>query len=516
MGIGAWLALLLYIPLIVWILVGLQGVLTLPGVAGVIVSIGMAVDANVIIFSRIKDEVALGKTIRVAVSSGFKKAVGTVLDAQLTTLIAAIVLFQLGTGPVRGFALMLIIGILVSLFTAMTMTNIYIHAFADSKFLVKTGLFGVKEGGGEQRTMLPKFFHFVKPRKIFYLVSIAVIVLGFSLGIGADRFNFGIDFTGGTMMQIELGKTVPTQDVRATLEGQNIENLEIVTFGDDNTGVIIRTTQAITSTEREEIMAAFEKDYGVSADALETFEQFGPSVGRMLTNNAILAVLISIGLMLVYIIIRFRFKLALAAIIATFHDAIVLIALYGIFSFTINNPFIAAILTVVGYSTNDTIVIFDRIRENLGVMRRQPLDEIVDKSVNKTLVRSIMTSLTTIVAIIPLVILGGDVVRQFTLPLILGIIVGTLSSIFTASTVFYDLSKGTHRVGTGKYQGAVKLSDADRIKLGAKIPEDEAADEEENTSAEGDEKPKHNSSGAKGKRKKSKSQRRPGGNGAVV
>jgi SecD/SecF fusion protein len=144
MGIGAWLALLLYIPLIVWILVGLQGVLTLPGVAGVIVSIGMAVDANVIIFSRIKDEVALGKTIRVAVSSGFRKAVGTVLDAQLTTLIAAIVLFQLGTGPMRGFALRLIIGILVSLFTAMTMTNIYIHAFADSKFLVKTGLFGVK------------------------------------------------------------------------------------------------------------------------------------------------------------------------------------------------------------------------------------------------------------------------------------------------------------------------------------------------------------------------------------
>jgi len=521
MGIGAWLALLLYIPLIVWILVGLGGVLTLPGVAGVIVSIGMAVDANVIIFSRIKDEVAEGKTIRVAVSSGFRKAVGTVLDAQLTTLIAAIVLYQLGTGPVRGFALMLIIGILVSLFTAMTMTNIYVRAFAESPFLLKTGLFGVKEGGGEQRTMLPKFFAFVRPRKIFYLVSVAVIVIGLSLGIGADRFNFGIDFTGGTMMQIELGKPVTTQEVRATLDGQNIRDAEIVSFGETNTGVIIRTTQAITSTERENIMNAFKEQYGVGADALQTFEQFGPSVGRMLTNNAILAVLISIGLMLVYIVIRFRFKLALAAIITTFHDAIVLIALYGIFSFTINNPFIAAILTVVGYSTNDTIVIFDRIRENLGVMRRQPLDEIVDRSVNKTLVRSIMTSLTTVIAILPLVILGGDVIRQFTVPLILGIVVGTLSSIFTSSPLFYDLARGSHRVGSGKYQGASKLSDAERVKLGAKFTgeeeiDDEVSDIEDYTGDDVGDKPKQKSTGAKGKRKKSKSQRRPGGNGAVV
>ena len=515
MGIGAWLALLLYIPLIIWILVGLGGVLTLPGIAGVIVSIGMAVDANVIIFSRIKDEVADGKTIRVAVSSGFRKAVGTVLDAQLTTLIAAVVLYQLGTGPVRGFALMLIIGILVSLFTAMAITNIYLRTFAEIPYLIKSGLFGVKEGGGEQRTMLPKFFHFIKSRKIFYIVSVVIIVIGLSLGFGRG-FNLGIDFTGGTMLQIEFGKTVAMEDVRSTLARNNINNAEIVTFGDNNTGVIIKTTQAITSAQREEIMSSFGEEFGIEESALETFEQFGPSVGQMLTNNAIRAVLISIGLMLVYIIVRFRFKLALSAIITTFHDIIVLIALYGIFHFTINNPFIAAILTVIGYSANDTIVIFDRIRENLGKMRRQPLDEIVDMSVNKTLVRSIMTSLTTVVAIMPLLIFGGEVIRQFTIPLILGIIVGTLSSIFVSSPLFYDLAKGTHRIGTGKYQGAVKLSDADRLKLGARLSDDENGSEEEGAEDNGDQKPMRNSSGAKGKRKKSKSKRKPGGNGAVV
>ena len=516
MGLGAWLALLLYIPLIIWILVGLGGVLTLPGVAGIIVSIGMAVDANVIIFSRIKDEVAEGKTLRVAVSSGFRKAVGTVLDAQLTTLIAAIVLYQLGTGPVRGFALMLVIGILVSLFTAMAITNIYIRTFAESPLLVNTGLFGVREGKGAQRTMLPKQFKFVANRRVFYIISVAIIVIGLGLGFGRG-FNLGIDFTGGTMLQVEMGKTVSHEEVQDVLALNNINDAEIVNIGENNTGVMIKTTQAVTSQQREDVMTSFGEKFGVGEDALQTFEQFGPSVGKMLTNNAIKAVLISIALMLVYIIIRFRFKLALAAIITTFHDAIVLVALYGIFSFTINNPFIAAILTVIGYSTNDTIVIFDRIRENLGKMRRQPLDEIVDVSINKTLVRSIMTSLTTVVAILPLMFFGGDVIRQFTVPLILGIIVGTLSSIFVSSPLFYDIAKGSHRLGTGKYQGASKLSDAEREKLGATIIDDEDTVEgSESTDDNGEKSPNSNSSGAKGKKKKSKSQRNSNGNGAVV
>ena len=518
MGLGASLALLLYIPLIPWILIGLGGVLTLPGIAGVILSIGMAVDANVIIFSRIKDEVADGKTIRVAVSTGFRKAIGTILDAQITTLIAGCVLYQLGTGPVRGFALTLIIGILVSLFTAMAITNIFVRVFAESPFLVKHGLLGMREGGGVQMTRLSRFFHFVRNRKIFYIVSVVILVVGIGLGVGRG-FNMGIDFTGGTMLQIELGKTVTTEEVRSTLAKNDISGADIVSFGSEHTGVIVKTTKAITSSERDAIMANFEADYGEAVD-LQTFEQFGPSVGRMLTDNAIRAVLIAIALMLVYIVIRFRLRLGIAAIITTFHDIFIMVAMYGLFHLTINNPFIAAILTVIGYSINDTIVIFDRIRENLGGMRRQPLEDIIDVSVNQTLVRSIMTSLTTIVAIIPLLYFGGETIRQFAVPLVIGIATGTLSSIFTASPVFYDIAKGSHRVGTGKYKGAEKSSDKEASKYGVKAPGEKGKAEEltgEDVIDETAPLPV-GSAGAKGKKKKSKSQRKQGGrdDGAVV
>jgi len=514
MGVGASFALMLYIPLIPWIIVGMGGVLTLPGVAGVILSIGMAVDANVIMFSRIKDEVVEGKSIRVAVGTGYRKAIGTILDAQITTLIAAVVLYQLGTGPVRGFAMTLIIGILVSLFTAMVVTNIYIRTFAESSFIIRHGLFGIKEGGGAQFTRLSRFFYFIKNRKFFYIVTVAIIVIGLGLGIGRG-FNLGIDFTGGTMMQIEFGKTVTTEDVRGTLAAHEITGAELISFGDGNTGVIVKTTQPITSNQREEIMADFQAQFGVGPDALLTFEQFGPSVGRMLTNNAIIAVLVSIGLMLVYIIIRFRFRLGLATIICVFHDAVIMVAMYGMFHMTINNPFIAAILTVIGYSTNDTIVIFDRIRENLKGMRKTPLDSIIDTSVNQTLVRSIMTGSTTIVAILPLIFIGGEVIRQFAVPLAIGIAAGTLSSIFVASPIFYDLARKTYRFGSGKYKGAEKGT----APTGKKLTETKSGSE--NEEEEGfiyeDEIPAPKPSGSgKGKKKKSKSKRQQSGNGAVV
>jgi len=513
MGLGAALALLLYIPLIPWILVGMGGVLTLPGVAGVILSIGMAVDANVIIFARIKDEVAEGKTVRVAVASGYRKAIGTILDAQITTLIAAVVLYQLGTGPVRGFAMTLIIGILVSLFTSMVVTNIYIRTFAESKFIVNRGLLGVREGGGTQGTRLRKQFNFIKNRKIFYIITVAIIVVGLGLGFGRG-FNLGIDFTGGTMMQIEFGKTVTSQEVRDTYNRHGITDTDIISFGDEHTGVIVRTTQPITSVQREEIMSDFKTGFGVGDDALQTFEQFGPSVGRMLTNNAILAVLISIGLTLVYIVIRFRFMLGIATIICIFHDAVIMIAMYGIFHMTINNPFIAAILTVIGYSTNDTIVIFTRVRENMGLMRRQPLDVVVDTSVNQTLVRSIMTTVTTVATITPLIFIGGEVIRQYAVPLVIGIVVGTLSSIFIASPLFYDLAKKTYKYGGSKYRGAEKGSAPSDKKLSDAKAELDFEDEEEHGE---DEKPAvRPSGGSKGKKKKSKSKRKPSGNGAVV
>jgi SecD/SecF fusion protein len=459
MGLGAVLALLLYIPLVFWIIVGLKGVLTLPGIAGIILSIGMAVDANVIIFARIKEEVAGGKSLRVAAGTGFRKAISTIIDSQITTLIAGVVLYQLGTGPVRGFALTLIIGILVSLFTALAITNLYVNTFVENNFMVKHGWLGVHEGDGTtQGTRLKHTFSFLKHRRIYYIVTVIILVVGIGVGVGRG-FNMGIDFTGGTMLQIELGKTVATEDVRDSLTKDGITDADIVHFGDGDTGVIIKTTQALTLEDRSNILATFKEDYGASDDAILSFEQFGPSVGKMLTNNAIKAVLLAALFMLIYVVIRFKFKFGVAALITTFHDVAITIAMYGLFHLTVNNPFIAAILTVVGYSINDTIVIFDRIRENLGLMKRTPLKELVDTSVNQTLVRSLMTSLTTIAAILPLIFIGGESIRQFAVPLIIGIAAGTCSSIFIASSLFYDMSKGDYKEGKAgkggsKYQGA--------------------------------------------------------------
>ncbi|MDR3305966.1 MAG: protein translocase subunit SecD [Clostridiales Family XIII bacterium] len=514
MGIGANLALLLYIPLIPWVIVLLGGVLTLPGIAGVILSIGMAVDANVIIFARVKEEVAAGKTLRVATRTGFRKAIGTILDSQVTTLIAGIVLYQMGTGPVRGFALTLIIGILLSLFTALLITNLFVRAFSESAFLVRKGLLGVREGGGVQGTLLKRRFSFVKNRRIYYIVTIVILVVGFAVG-GVRGFNLGIDFTGGTMLQLDLGKEVAVDDVRNTLDKNDITGADIVHFGDQNEGVIIKTTQALTSDDRASIMEDFKADFGIGDDALQTFEQFGPSIGKMLTTNAIKAVLFAALFMLIYIVIRFRFRFGVAAIITTFHDVAITIAMYGLFHMTVNNPFIAAILTVVGYSINDTIVIFDRIRENLGLMKRQPLAEIIDTGVNQTLVRSLMTSLTTILAILPLVFIGGETIRQFAVPLIIGIAAGACSSIFIASPLYYEFAKGSWRGGTGRYKGAAAGTKA----LGAEARAPETALDEGGTAgadADGAGKPAgRNAGGAKGTSKKSKSKRRKD-NGAVV
>ncbi|MDR1815788.1 MAG: protein translocase subunit SecD [Clostridiales Family XIII bacterium] len=471
MGLAADFALLLFVPLIFWVIVGLGGVLTLPGIAGVILTIGMAVDANVIIFARIKEEVVAGKTIRLSVHQGFRRALAPILDSQITTLIAGVVLYQFGTGSVKGFALTLIIGILLSLFSALFVTNLFVNAFAESPFLVNKGWLGVKEGGGVQRTRLSRQFAFIKHRKIYYLITVVILAVGLGIGFGSG-FNMGIDFTGGTMLQVDFGKVVTPAEVRETLAKHGIEDADIVNFsGDEGTGVIIKTKQALESTDRDAIMADLATDLGVdvSDDEHNKFEQFGPSTGKMLTNNAIKSVALAAIFMLIYIVFRFRFRFGVAAIITTFHDVAITIAMYGLFHMTINNPFIAAILTVVGYSINDTIVVFDRVRENLGsnAYRKYTLDGIIDESINQTLVRSIMTSLTTILAILPLIFIGGDVIRQFAVPLIIGIAAGTLSSIFIASSLYFDFEKRNFKSAAGRYHGAEKSQGKAALSEGA-------------------------------------------------
>lgn len=294
---------------------------------------------------------------------------------------------------------------------------------------------------------------FIKHRKIFYIISLAVIILG--IGVGFIRgFNFGIDFTGGTMMHIDMGREVPVSEFKDILKENGIEDADIVHAGETNNEVIIRTVKAMDTAAREKLLGGIYDKFDLTEGAALNIEQFGPSVGDMLKANAMKAVLIAGLGMLVYVIIRFEWKFGVAAVVAILHDVLVMISFYGLFSIPINNPFIAAVLTLVGYSINDTIVVFDRIRENLNLMKKSRLEELIDASINQTLVRSLMTSVTTIIAIIPLYILGGQTIKEFTLPLIIGIIAGATSSICIASPVYYQLCQATggpkYRAGKSK------------------------------------------------------------------
>ena len=451
LGIIANIALLLYVVLFIWSMVALNVVLTLPGIAALILSIGMAVDANVIIFSRIKEEIVAGKSVRVAVSSGFKNALTTVLDAQITTLIAAVVLHEVGTTTVKGFALTLIIGIVISIFTAVVITQLFISLLADNKKFAKNKHFGVKEDGTPKQ-LLNKTFSFIKNRKIYYIISTVIIIVGLVFGL-IGGLNYGIDFTGGTMIQVDLHKEVPIKDIEKTIDGF-MEDPSIVYTGENNTQVIIKTIESLDNENRALAIDELSNVYGITDDDVLASEQFGPSVGNELKLNAIKAVLIaSIG-MLIYIIFRFKsWQYGLSAIIGVVHDVLLVISFYCIFGYTVNNPFIAAILTLVGYSINDTIVIFDRIRDNRRLYKKDSLEDNIDRSINNTLNRTIMTSLTTLVVMIPLCIMVSASIREFIIPLMVGVIVGCYSSIFVCSPALYDLSREE-----SKYEKQVKQS----------------------------------------------------------
>jgi len=439
LGIVADIALALYVVMFLWAMVAFNVVLTLPGIAALVLSIGMAVDANVIIFARIKEEISAGKTIRVAVDAGFKNALTTVLDAQITTLIAAVVLYEVGTTAVKGFALTLMIGIVFSIFTAVIVTQLFISLLANSKKFAKNKYFGVNEDGTPKQ-LLNKTFSFIRHRKIYYIVSISIIVIGLVFAM-IGGLNYGIDFTGGTNIQVEMGKQVDIDEVKDVLKDYDLDP-QIIYAGEGNTQLVIKTIKSLENAERTEVIEALGKVYGVTQDDVLASEQFGPSVGDELKENAVKSVVIaSIG-MLIYIIFRFRaWQFGFASIVGVLHDVLMVIAFYAIFGFTVNNPFIAAILTLVGYSINDTIVIFDRIRENKKIYNKDSNEVNIDRSLNQTLNRTIMTSLTTLVVMIPLCIMVSASIREFIIPLMVGVIVGCLSSIFVCSPLYYDLCR---------------------------------------------------------------------------
>lgn len=449
MGLVANLSLLLYVLIVLWVMVGLHAVLTLPGIAGIILSVGMAVDSNVIIFSRIKEEIGLGKSVRVAVQSGYKRAMSTIIDSQVTTIIAAIILYQFGTGSVRGFATTLLIGIIASLFTAVLVSQLFLGLLAESKRFGTEKAFGsTKEKSVEER----KAFSFVEHRKLFYTVSAAVIIFGLAIG-GIRGYNMGIDFTGGTMIQFNMGKEIPVEDMKLALAEHSIV-AEIQHAGKNNEKIIIKTTQVLSNEERIALSDSIQESFAVTTPDNEFIDQaglIGPSVGSQLKKNAFNAIMLSALAMLAYVAFRFQWKFGVAAIIALFHDALMLLAFYGLFHVQLNSPFIAGLLIVIGYSINDTIVIFDRIRENMNYMKKSDLTTLINTSIDQSISRSIMTSVTTVVAILPLIVISGDAIRAFALPLTVGVTLGTVSSITIASGLYYTLTLLTKK---SKYKGA--------------------------------------------------------------
>ena len=375
-----------------------------------------------------------GKSIRISIESGFSKALSTILDSQITTFIAGVVLYYFGTGPIKGFALTLMIGILASIFTAVFITKLLLKSFINAFHITKTEYFGVKVGMDKES----KLFDFMGKKKIFFSISAIVIIIGLATSTFSG-LNYGIDFTGGTTMGINLGKYVETTEIRE-ITNEIDPTMSINYLGENKDSVELKTIKDLDNAERKAVFEKFKTKYNLTDDAFYKSSQFGPTVGKEIKHKAFTSVAIATLCMLLYVSFRFQLAYGIAAIIALLHDVLVVFAVYAVLRIPLNSPFVAAMLTVVGYSINDTIVIFDRVREELGG-RRSNLEEVVNKSISQTLKRSINTSLTTLLAILSLYIMGVESIREFTLPLLAGITVGTYSSVCIAGSLWVILTK---------------------------------------------------------------------------
>lgn len=437
-GVAASLALAIYSTIMISILYLYDITLTLPGIAGIILSIGMAVDANVIIFARIREEIATGKDVKSAMDSGFKKALSAILDGNITTLIVAAVLGVLGSGTVKGFAVTLAIGVLLSMFTALVITrwilnSLYAIGLRDAKF------FG--------RAKKKNTIDFMGKRVVFFIISAAVILTGVGSmlihGVNGKALNYSLEFLGGTSTTVSFDKEYSIEEIDSEivpLVAKITKDNDIQTQKVDNgTGVIFKT-RTLNLDEREALNEMFAENYGVDVASISS-ENISSTIGGEMRRQSLIAVLVAALLILLYIWIRFKdLRFGGSAVIALIHDVLVVLALYAVARISVGSPFIACMLTVIGYSVNDTIVIFDRIRENLaGVTKKtkESLTEVANVSITQTLSRSISTSITTAITVLMLLILGTSSIREFALPLLVGVITGTYSSVCLATELWY-------------------------------------------------------------------------------
>ena len=437
-GLASSLALVIYTGLILVLLNAFDITLTLPGIAGIILGIGMAVDANVIIFARVKEELTAGKSVKSALNAGFHKAMSAILDGNITTLIAAAVLWLKGSGTVKGFAQTLALGIVVSMFTALVITRMIVYAF------YAVGIRNTKLYGRIKEEREP--IDFLGKRKIFFAVSVAVILVGFvfmgvNAGTGKGALNYSLEFKGGTSTNVTFDKAYTLKEIDETM----IPDLEKVTDDPNiqvqtvaNSNQVIFKTQTLDLEKREAFAKYMADKFGVEEKDITT-ENISSTVSSEMRVDAIIAVAIATVFMLLYIWLRFKdIRFATSAVVALIHDVLVVLAFYVIARISVGNTFIACMLTIVGYSINATIVIFDRIREEMKTKKRtEELDTLVNRCITRTLTRSIYTSLTTFVMVAVLFVMGVSSIKEFALPLMVGIICGAYSSVCITGALWY-------------------------------------------------------------------------------
>ena len=437
-GLASSLALVIYTGLILVLLNAFDITLTLPGIAGIILGIGMAVDANVIIFARVKEELTAGKSVKSALNAGFHKAMSAILDGNITTLIAAAVLWLKGSGTVKGFAQTLALGIVVSMFTALVITRMIVYAF------YAVGIRNPKLYGRIKEERAP--IDFLGKRKIFFAVSVAVILIGFvfmgvNAGTGKGALNYSLEFKGGTSTNVTFDKAYTLKEIDETM----IPDLEKVTDDPNiqvqtvaNSNQVIFKTQTLDLEKREAFAKYMADEFGVEEKDITT-ENISSTVSSEMRVDAIIAVAIATVFMLLYIWLRFKdIRFATSAVVALIHDVLVVLAFYVIARISVGNTFIACMLTIVGYSINATIVIFDRIREEMKTKKRgEELDVLVNRCITRTLTRSIYTSLTTFVMVAVLFVMGVSSIKEFALPLMVGIICGAYSSVCITGALWY-------------------------------------------------------------------------------
>lgn len=453
LGVFAAMSLLLYGLISYAVLVALRATLTLPGIAGFVLAIGMAVDANVLVFERTKEEYSAGKRLRSATAEGFKKARSAIADSNSTTVLAAIILFFFATGAVRGFGLTLTVGVVVSMFTALIVTRLFVEIAMKNQRLAKSpGLMAMGVGGRLRKRFDENPPDIMSRSKLWFSISALVLIVA-GAGLFTRGLAFGLEFTGGRLIEFTSQGTPNLDDVRSSLADEGFAGTVVQESGDGN--VAIRSRQ-LTPEDEKAVTSAIEAAVGPVEVVRDEF--IGPSIGDELRQKALIALTLGLGAQLLYLAIRFRWTYGASAVSALFHDVVILLGIFAWLGKEIDGVFIAALLTVIGYSINDSVVVFDRIREQRQLRARESLTVVANDAALQTVPRTINTGLGALFILFALYFLGGETLTDFALALIVGILIGTYSSVFTAAplAIAFERRSGVEEAPAITKQGPAK------------------------------------------------------------